>query len=138
MPPYLSKNGFSLYGNQSNDTVYLVGYKAQAWNSVVALQSDSYETVSTNNFKSIPVSFSRPNTSAEATFVWRTAYASTPAAVVCVLQGAMDDVDAEYVTVDTSSNTGGETRSISAPYRLYRVIFTTAPAVGAIVSIGAA
>ena len=97
MPKYGGvKSGFTLYGDQNNDTVYLIGQKAQPWNSVVALQSDSYETVSTTNYKSVPAAWTRPNTSAEANFVWRTAYASTPGSVAVTLQGAMDDVDAQY------------------------------------------
>ena len=139
MPKYGGvKSGFTLYGDQNNDTVYLIGQKAQPWNSVVALQSDSYETVSTTNYKSVPAAWTRPNTSAEANFVWRTAYASTPGSVAVTLQGAMDDVDAQYVTVDSSTSTAGETRIIASPFRFFRVIFTTAPSVGAIVSLGAA
>lgn len=139
MPKYGGvKSGFTLYGNMSNDTVYLIGQKAQPWNSVVALQSDSYETVSTTNYKSVPAAWTRPNTSAEANFVWRTAYASAPGSVAVNLQGAMDDVDAQYVTVDSSTSTAGETRIIASPFRFFRVIFTTAPSVGAIVSLGAA
>jgi hypothetical protein len=139
MPKYGGvKSGFTLYGNMSNDTVYLIGQKAQPWNSVVALQSDSYETVSTTNYKSVPAAWTRPNTSAEANFVWRTAYASAPGSVAVNLQGAMDDVDGQYVTVDSSTSTAGETRIIASPFRFFRVIFTTAPSVGAIVSLGAA
>ena len=139
MPKYGGvKSGFTLYGDQNNDTVYLIGQKAQPWNSVVALQSDSYETVSTTNYKSVPAAWTRPNTSAEANFVWRTAYASAPGSVAVNLQGAMDDVDAQYVTVDSSTSTAGETRIIASPFRFFRVIFTTAPSVGAIVSLGAA
>ena len=139
MPKYGGvKSGFTLYGNMSNDTVYLIGQKAQPWNSVVALQSDSYETVSTTNYKSVPAAWTRPNTSAEANFVWRTAYASAPGSVAVNLQGAMDDVDAQYVTVDSSTSTAGETRIIASPFRFFRVIFTTAPSVGAIVSLGVA
>jgi hypothetical protein len=139
MPKYGGvKSGFTLYGNMSNDPVYLIGQKAQPWNSVVALQSDSYETVSTTNYKSVPAAWTRPNTSAEANFVWRTAYASAPGSVAVNLQGAMDDVDAQYVTVDSSTSTAGETRIIASPFRFFRVIFTTAPSVGAIVSLGAA
>lgn len=137
MPAYGSKPGYSLYGNQNNDVAYLVGYKGQSWNSVVALQSDQYETVSSNSYTSIPSCFVRSNASAQASVVWRTAYASTPSSVVAVLQGAMQDVDADYQTVDTSSNTAGETRIIASPYKFHRIAFTTAPGVGAIVAVGA-
>lgn len=134
MPAYGSKPGFSLYGNQNNDSVYLIGYKGQSWNSVVALQSNSYETISAA-YKSIPAATAKP-LSGEAQMVWRTQYASPPGSVVAVLQGAMDDVEAEYVTVDTSSSTAGETRTIASPYRFHRINVTTAPSVGMIVELG--
>jgi hypothetical protein len=134
MPAYGTKPGFSLYGNQNNDSVYLIGYKGQPWNSVVALQSDSFEEVDAA-YKSIPAAMAKP-LSGEAQMVWRTQYSSTPGSVVAVLQGAMDDVDAQYVTVDTSSNTAGETRTIASPYRFHRIHVTTAPSEGMIVALG--
>lgn len=136
MPAYGSiKKGYSLYGDQNNDSVYLVGYKGQSWNSVVALQSDTYEVVSSSSYTSIPAATAKP-LSGEAQMVWRTAYASTPGSVTAVLQGAMDDVAAQYQTVDSSTSTAGETRTIASPYRFHRIAFTTAPDVGAIVSVG--
>lgn len=134
MPAYGSAKGYSLYGNVNNESVYLVGYKAQSWNSVAALQSDSYETPGTG-YNSVPAAVAKP-LSGEIQIVWRTQYASTPGAVSAVLQGAMDDVTGEYVTVDTSTNTAGETRTVAAPYRFYRIHFTTGPGVGAIVAVG--
>ena len=43
--------------------------------------------------------------------VW--AYDTAPTAVNMVLQGAMADVDAEYQTIDTTTNLGGEARTVS-------------------------
>jgi hypothetical protein len=43
---------------------------------------------------------------------WQTIFATAPTAVNIVLQGAMADVDAEYQTIDTSTATTGEARSI--------------------------
>src|ERR1700730_11792229 len=43
---------------------------------------------------------------------WQTIFATAPTAVSIVLQAAMADVDAEYQTVDTSTATAGEARSI--------------------------
>ena len=134
MPAYGSKTGYQLYGNQNNDSVYLIGYKAQSWNSVPALQSDSYETPATN-YNSIPCAMAKP-LSGEVQMVWRTQYASTPGSVSMALQGAMDDVTGEYVTIDTSTNTAGETRTIASPYRFHRIHVTTGPGVGAIVAVG--
>jgi hypothetical protein len=45
---------------------------------------------------------------------WRTAFASNPSAINVVIQQAMNDVAAEYATIDTSTYTsGGEQRIIS-------------------------
>jgi hypothetical protein len=43
---------------------------------------------------------------------WQTIFGTNPTAVNIVLQGAMADVDAEYQTIDTSTATSGEARSI--------------------------
>src|SRR5260221_8132409 len=43
---------------------------------------------------------------------WQTIFGTAPTAVKIVLQGAMADVDAEYQTIDTSTATTGEARSI--------------------------
>jgi hypothetical protein len=48
------------------------------------------------------------------TIRWQTIYGSSPSAVSIVLQTAMSDVDAQYTTVDTSSATGGEARTVSS------------------------
>ena len=42
---------------------------------------------------------------------WQTIFGTAPTAVSLVLQGAMADVDAEYQTIDTTTNTGGEART---------------------------
>ena len=43
---------------------------------------------------------------------WQTIFGTAPTAVNIVLQGAMADVDAEYQTIDTTTNTAGEARTI--------------------------
>jgi hypothetical protein len=42
---------------------------------------------------------------------WQTIFGTVPTAVNLVLQGAMADVDAEYQTIDTTTNTAGEPSS---------------------------
>jgi hypothetical protein len=42
---------------------------------------------------------------------WQTIFGTAPTAVSLVLQGAMSDVDAEYQTIDTTTNTAGEART---------------------------
>jgi len=44
---------------------------------------------------------------------WQTIFGSAPSAISVVLQTAMNDVDAQYSTIDTSTATAGEARSVS-------------------------
>ncbi len=44
---------------------------------------------------------------------WQTIFSTAPTAVSLVLQGAMADVDAEYQTIDTTTNTAGEARTVT-------------------------
>ena len=43
---------------------------------------------------------------------WQTIFGTAPGAVTIVLQAAINDVDAEYQTIDTTAATAGEGRSI--------------------------
>ena len=45
---------------------------------------------------------------------WQTIYGTNPTAVNIVLQAAMNDVDAEYQTVDTTTATTGEGRTVAS------------------------
>lgn len=44
---------------------------------------------------------------------WQTIFGTAPTAVNLTLQGAMADVDAEYQTIDTTTNTAGEARTVT-------------------------
>jgi hypothetical protein len=44
---------------------------------------------------------------------WQTLFGTAPTAVSIMLQGALQDVDAEYFTLDTSTNTAGESRAVT-------------------------
>ena len=44
---------------------------------------------------------------------WQTIYGTAPSAISIQLQGAMADVDAEYMTIDTSTNASGEGRQVT-------------------------
>jgi hypothetical protein len=44
---------------------------------------------------------------------WQTIFGTAPTAVSLVLQGAMADVDAEYQTIDSTTNTAGEARPVT-------------------------
>lgn len=60
-------------------------------------------------------SYSLPNTAGKQpwTIVWTTSYAVAPGAVSLQLQGALNDVDAEYAVLDTSTAVGGEMRHVA-------------------------
>jgi hypothetical protein len=47
------------------------------------------------------------------TISWQTLYGSAPSAISVALQTSMNDVDAQYATVDTSTATGGEARTVT-------------------------
>jgi len=44
---------------------------------------------------------------------WQTIFGTAPSAINIVLQGAAADVDTEYSTVDTSTTTAGEARTVA-------------------------
>jgi hypothetical protein len=47
------------------------------------------------------------------TIRWQTVFGSAPSAISVVLQTAMTDSDAQYTTIDTSTATAGEARSVT-------------------------
>ncbi|MBZ5528929.1 MAG: hypothetical protein LAN71_13635 [Acidobacteriia bacterium] len=47
------------------------------------------------------------------TIRWQTIFGTAPTAVNIVLQTAMADVDAEYQTIDTTTATAGEARTVA-------------------------
>jgi hypothetical protein len=47
------------------------------------------------------------------TIRWQTIYGTSPSAVSIVLQTAMSDAEAQYTTIDTSSATAGEARTVT-------------------------
>jgi hypothetical protein len=57
---------------------------------------------------------------------WQTIFGTAPTAVSLSLQGAMADVDAEYQTIDTTTNTAGEARSVTGVNaKFLRIKFTS-------------
>jgi len=44
---------------------------------------------------------------------WQTLFGTAPSAISIILQGATADVDAEYATIDTSTATAGEARTVT-------------------------
>jgi hypothetical protein len=47
------------------------------------------------------------------TIRWQTIFGSAPSAISVALQTAMNDSDAQYTTIDTSTATGGEARTVT-------------------------
>lgn len=44
---------------------------------------------------------------------WQTIFGTSPTSVSIILQTAMSDSDAQYATIDTSTATGGEARTVT-------------------------
>jgi hypothetical protein len=44
---------------------------------------------------------------------WQTIFGTAPSAISIILQGAAGDVDSEYFTIDTSTTTAGEARTVT-------------------------
>lgn len=57
---------------------------------------------------------------------WQTIFGTAPTAVSMALQGAMADVDSEYQTIDTTTATAGEARTVSGVQaKFLRIKFTS-------------
>ena len=57
---------------------------------------------------------------------WQTIFGTAPTAVSMALQGAMSDVDSEYQTIDTTTNTAGEARTVAGVQaKFLRIKFTS-------------
>jgi hypothetical protein len=59
----------------------------------------------------LPSYAGQPNTGTAVR--WQTIFGTAPTAVSLILQGAMADVDTEYQTIDTTTNTAGEARTVT-------------------------
>jgi len=57
---------------------------------------------------------------------WQTVFGTAPTAVNIILQGAINDVDAEYQQLDASTTVGGEARTVAnVQARFLRVRFVS-------------
>ncbi len=66
------------------------------------------------------------------TIAWQTSFAAAPTAVNIVLQAADVDADANYATIDTSTQVGGERRQILTQGKFVRVKLVSQTAGGAL------
>lgn len=72
--------------------------------------------------------FALPELSSEnansRTISWSTSYPSAPVSVSVTLEAALQDIDSQYATLDTSTNVNGETRLITlTDFRFVRINF---------------
>lgn len=134
MPQY-GKANISIYPGQR---AYAFGYPAVP-GGPASQTSDQYESVTANE-KSAVVSVAAGMGNhgfTQRTINWVLVPNGTFSVTGFILQGAIQDIDNEYVTVDTSQGTGIESRQTNVTgYNFFRVL---APAglttIGAIVKI---
>lgn len=88
---------------------------------------DQAETLS-SSYTSIP--FCVPSVTGNVGYTqrqitWQVVYGTAPTSITMTLQGSMNDVDAEYQTVDSTSSIVGEPgRTISSNLRFFRIKVT--------------
>lgn len=73
----------------------------------LAFNSEAPSTGQASQQFAMPSYAGQPNNG--RTISWQTLYGSAPSSINVALQTSMNDVDAQYSTVDTSTATGGET-----------------------------
>lgn len=124
VPPYLQANNNetpskSIYPGQN---AHAVGFKAIP-DGPAALQNEQYEAVA-SGFKSVAVSVA-PQTGyrgyPQRQITWQVKYGTAPSAVAWVLQGAIDDVEEDYVQVDTASGTTEFVETVASNFRFFRL-----------------
>lgn len=95
----------------------------QAYVTVVAV-GDVFATGSSQSFACQEVPEGDTN---EMTVTWSTVISGAPATAVVNLQAAINDVDSEYQTLDTSNSTTGEVRFYTGiRFRFFRLNISTA------------
>lgn len=103
----------------------VVGFPAIPPGGPSALANDQGESLATA-YKSIPVCVAPVAGMGvgypQRQISWQTVFTLAASALTLILQGSINDVDAEYQTVDTSSATGGETRTVASNMRFFRVL----------------
>ena len=86
--------------------------------------TDKNESVATG-FKSIPIAVA-PTAGGGHGYTqrqinWRVNYGTAPGAIQWVLQGAIDDVEGDYIQVDTSSTITNFTQTVASNLRFFRL-----------------
>lgn len=115
---------------------YAIGYPALPSSTTAALTEEQYESVSQGDI-SVTVSpalmtGSRGYTQRQVT--WQSQYSSTPSGPGIDLEGSIDNEN--WTVVDTTSNTGGESRTVASNYQKFRInVRALGGAIGAIFKI---
>lgn len=125
MPSYLNPDGKKnpSKGVYPGSNALVVGYPAIPF-SDPSLAADQFETVS-SGYTSIPASIAAAfgmRGYTQRQIMWQVLYGNAPAGITWTLQGAIEDVDSEYQTVDTYTGTTNSTRTVTGDNnRFYRV-----------------
>jgi len=95
----------------SNYNAQVPPYSIFPGDVALAFNSESPSAGQASQQFALPSYAGMPNNA--RTIVWQTIYGSAPSAVSVVLQTAMNDLDSQYATIDTSTATAGESRTVT-------------------------
>lgn len=93
------------YNAQNPPTSIYPGDVALAFNSESPSAGEASQQFALPNYAGFPEN--------GRTIRWQTTFGTAPTSVSVALQTAMSDADAQYATIDTSTATSGEARSVS-------------------------
>jgi hypothetical protein len=93
------------YNAQNPPYSIFPGDVALAFNSEAPAAAQASQQFAVPNYAGFPKN--------DRTVRWQTIFGTAPSAISVVLQTAMIDADAQYTTIDTSTATAGEARSVT-------------------------
>lgn len=109
----------SIYPQQNT---VIVGYGA-IHDGPAGTTTDQFETV-TAGYKSIPVCPSGAvgvHGYTQRQITWLPKWSGTPTGPTLILEGSIDEVDGDYVTVDQSTTLTQEQRTVNSNLRFFRI-----------------
>ncbi len=93
------------YNSQNTPNSIYPGDIALAFNAEAPAAGQSSQQFALPNYSGFPEN--------GRTIRWQTIYGTAPSSVSVALQTAMSDADAQYATIDTSTATTGEARTVT-------------------------
>ncbi len=93
------------YNSQNPPNSIYPGDVALAFNAEAPAAGQSSQQFALPNYSGFPEN--------GRTIRWQTIYGTAPASVSIALQTAMSDANAQYATIDTSTATAGEARTVT-------------------------